>query len=270
MTARPHVRIESRGNPTLMRVRRLLDDPGAYRKIGRVWLEGEHLLQAAVERGYPLHEVLVASSYARDARFAALQAAATKVLVVDDALWPALGSLPSPVPIAALAAAPEAAPLDPGQGAVVLDRIQDAGNLGSILRSAAAFGVAQVLALKGCASVWSPKVLRAGMGAHFALRLIEGVEEGDLAQLRVPLLATVAHGARELAQVVLPHPCAWVFGHEGQGIAPTLLARCAQRIRIPQPGGEDSLNVAAAAAVCLYESMRQHSTPQSPAGSRRG
>jgi RNA methyltransferase, TrmH family len=263
------VRVESRANPTLTLVRRLLDDPGAYRKLGRVWLEGEHLVRAALERGYPLREVLVARSSEDDARFAALRAAATRVLVVDDALWRGLGSLPSAVPIAALAAAPEPQSIAPGQGAVVLDRIQDAGNLGSILRSAAAFGVAQVLALKGCASAWSPKVLRAGMGAHFALRLIESVDESDLEQLRLPLLATLPQAQHELAQLVLPQPCAWVFGHEGQGIAPTLLARCAERIRIPQPGGEESLNVAAAAAVCLYESLRQRRAPKPRSGPRR-
>lgn len=269
MSAPQHVRIESRSNPALARVRRLLDDPGAYRKLGQIWLEGEHLLQAAVDRGYALQEVLIASSSEHDSRFGPLLAAATKVLVVDDPLWRGLGSLPSAVPIAALAAAPESRPIETGQGAVVLDRIQDAGNLGSILRSAAAFGVAQVLALKGCASVWSPKVLRAGMGSHFSLRLIEAVEEGDLEQLRLPLLAALPHAEPELAQVVLPHPCAWVFGNEGQGISPALLQRCAQRIRIPQPGGGESLNVASAAAVCLYESMRQRRAAESLAGLRR-
>jgi len=139
----------------------------------------------------------------------------------------------------------------------VLDRVQDAGNLGSILRSAAAFGVAQVVALKGCAALWSPKVMRAAMGAHFALHLVEGADESALDGLDVPLLATSSHGAVSLLDATLPDPCAWVLGHEGQGVAPALLQRCAQRVGIPQPGGEESLNVAAAAAVCLYEAMRQ-------------
>jgi len=140
---------------------------------------------------------------------------------------------------------------------VVLDRLQDPGNVGSVLRSAAAFGVAQVLALKGTAALWSPKVLRAGMGAHFALRLLEGMEEGALATLQVPLLATSPHAGQALPSAPLPRPCAWVMGHEGQGVSATLLARCALQLRIPQPGGEESLNVAAAAAVCLYESSRR-------------
>lgn len=269
LTTRPCIRIESRSNPTLARVRKLLEDPGAYRKIGQVWLEGEHLLRAAVDRGLALQEVLLASSIEHDSRFRPLLDAAKRVLVVDDPLWRGLGSLPSPVSIAALVATPESPPIAHGQSAVVLDRIQDAGNLGSILRSAAAFGVAQVLALKGCASVWSPKVMRAGMGSHFSLRLIEGVVEGDLEQLRLPLLATNPYAERELAEIALPHPCAWVFGHEGGGISSTLQPRCALRIRIPQPGGGESLNVASAAAVCLYESMRQRLIPGPHAGTHR-
>jgi TrmH family RNA methyltransferase len=113
-----------------------------------------------------------------------------------------------------------------------------------------------VLALQGTALLWSPKVLRAGMGAHFGLALHDGLGLDALSGLRVPLLAASPHASLSLGQVALPSPCAWVFGHEGQGIAPQLAARCALSLRIPQPGGEESLNVAAAAAVCLYESAR--------------
>jgi RNA methyltransferase, TrmH family len=141
---------------------------------------------------------------------------------------------------------------------VVLDRLQDAGNVGSILRSAAAFGVGQVLALQGTAALWSPKVLRAGMGAHFGLRLVEGLQSDDLAALQVPLVGTSLATDQALHSAALPRPCAWVLGHEGQGVAPALLARCALQVRIPQPGGEESLNVAAAAAVCFYEAQRRH------------
>ena len=141
---------------------------------------------------------------------------------------------------------------------MVLDRVQDAGNVGSILRSAAALGVAQVLALKGTAALWSPKVLRAGMGAHFGLQSARGARTaGRWMRLRLPLVATSSHAGDQLHRATLPQPCAWVFGHEGQGVSPALLARCALTLRIPQPGGEESLNVAAAAAICLYEAVRQ-------------
>jgi TrmH family RNA methyltransferase len=231
--------------------------PDAYRQLGQVWLEGDHLVRAALARGWPLQELLLPAKREADAAVQSLWPQAQKVRVVDDALWAGIGSLASKAQVAALAAWPGELPVLQGQSSVVLDRIQDAGNLGSILRSAAALGVRQVIALKGCAALWSPKVLRAGMGAHFALHLVEAVGEPELDGLDVPLVATSSYDGTSLTDVVLPDPCAWVFGHEGQGVAASLLARCAVRTRIPQPGGEESLNVAAAAAVCLYESMRR-------------
>ncbi|QEA14428.1 RNA methyltransferase [Comamonas flocculans] len=149
---------------------------------------------------------------------------------------------------------PEAPALLPGAPTVVLDRVQDAGNVGSILRSSAAFGFTQIAALKGTALLWSPKVLRAGMGAHFALRLVEGLELAALDALAVPLLATSSHQGEWLHRARLPWPCGWLLGHEGQGVSPALQARAACHIRIAQPGGEESLNVAAAAAICLHAS----------------
>jgi TrmH family RNA methyltransferase len=250
-------RISSRDNPLLQRVRRLHASPDAYRRLGHVWLEGDHLVRAALARGWPLRELLVAGSHEADASLRPLLDAAERVAVVDDALWRDVGELSSKAPLAALVDWPREDALRSGSRSVVLDRVQDPGNLGSVLRSAAAFGVEQVVALKGCVALWSPKVLRAGMGAHFALRLFESADESQLDQLGVPLLATDSHAGEALPQARLPTPCAWVFGHEGQGIEPSLLRRCARTLRIPQPGGEESLNVAAAAAVCLYESARQ-------------
>jgi TrmH family RNA methyltransferase len=122
------------------------------------------------------------------------------------------------------------------------------------LRSAAAFGFTQVIALRETAALWSPKVLRAGMGAHFGLTLLEAVEVDALESLRVPLLVTSSHAGELIQAARLPFPCAWVLGHEGQGVSPALLARAALQVRIGQPGGEESLNVAAAAAICLHAS----------------
>jgi RNA methyltransferase, TrmH family len=144
--------------------------------------------------------------------------------------------------------------LDPQAPTVVLDRLQDAGNVGTILRCAAAFGFQQVVTIKGTAAPWAPKVLRAGMGAHFALHLVEGAEPGVLEHLRIPLLATSSHDGESLHRSQLPWPCAWVFGHEGQGVSPELSARAQRHLRIIQPGGEESLNVGAAAAICLHAS----------------
>ena len=114
-----------------------------------------------------------------------------------------------------------------------------------------------MVALKGSAALWSPKVLRAAMGAHFGLQLAEALRVDDLGGLQLPWVATSSHAATLLHETELPRPCVWVFGHEGQGVAKALLDRCAITLRIAQPGGEESLNVAAAAAICLHEGLRQ-------------
>jgi TrmH family RNA methyltransferase len=248
--------ITSRDNPLLVKLRRLARESGATRKLGAVWLEGEHLCRAALARGVRPRAAVLSASASRDPAWAELARAAGRVHVVADALWKGLSTLESPAPLGFVLDLPTAAALQPDAPTVVLDRVQDAGNVGSILRSAAALGVSQVVALTGTAGLWTPKVLRAAMGAHFALRLLDAQPPHALDALRVPLLATSSHDGVALPGAALPWPCAWVFGHEGQGVQPALMARAAMALRIPQPGGEESLNVAAAAAICLYESLR--------------
>lgn len=259
MTAAPQP-VHARANPRLAYIRRLQRDPAAYRRHpaeAAVWLEGEHLLQACVARGGRLRVALVAESACARTGLPALAGSAGEVLRVADARFAEISALQPAVAVGALVDRPDPGAIRADVDTLVLDRVQDAGNVGSLLRSAAALGVAQVLALPGTAALWSPKVLRAGMGAHFALRLHEGVAEGEVAALALPLVATDPHAGTPLPAARLPQPCAWVFGHEGQGIAPALRARCALAVRIPQPGGEESLNVAAAGAICLYEAARR-------------
>lgn len=252
MTSGPQT-ITSRDNALLKDLRRLAHDNTAYRKQRRIWLEGDHLCRAALQRGRePALAVFQASYWAATA--SQWPDAIGKVVVVDDALFEGLSSLESPGRMAFVLPMPETPAIEAGEAAVVLDGLQDAGNVGAILRSASAFGFRQVLAMKGTAALWSPKVLRAGMGAHFALRLREGLEPADADALGVPLLATSSHQGDFLHQARLPWPCAWVLGHEGQGIGAALSQRAAQFVRIVQPGGEESLNVAAAAAICLHAS----------------
>ena len=179
---------------------------------------------------------------------------AGRTVVLADPLFAGLSSLESPARMGFVLDLPAPPPLQPDAPTVVLDGLQDAGNVGAVLRSAAAFGFTQVLAIKGTAALWSPKVLRAGMGAHFGLRLREGLEPQEVAALAVPLLATSSHQGDWLHRSTLPWPCAWVLGHEGQGVSPELAALAGRWLRIAQPGGEESLNVAAAAAICLHAS----------------
>ena len=249
--------ITSRSNPQWQRLRKLAQQPGAYRQQGEVWVEGEHLCAEVVQRGLGVPLAVIAEPAWDDPARRRLAETADEVLRLPAALMAGLTSLDSPPPLAFVLPWSASTAPRPGVAALVLDRLQDAGNVGSVLRSAAAFGIGQVVALKGTAALWSPKVLRAGMGAHWALHLVEGAGDEALDALGLPLVATSSHAQASIAGLALPWPCAWLLGHEGQGVAPALLARCALTCRIPQPGGLESLNVAAAAAVCLYESARQ-------------
>jgi TrmH family RNA methyltransferase len=248
----PHY-IASRDNALLKDLRRLAQDSTAYRKQGRVWLEGDHLCRAAMQRGLqPSHAVFQASYF--DSAGHQWNDAGGKTVVIDDALFATVSGLESPGHMGFILPLPQQWAIQGDAASVILDGLQDAGNVGTILRSAGAFGFRQVLAMKGTAALWSPKVLRAGMGAHFGLRLVEGLTLDDLSALQVPLLATSSHRGDYLHQASLPWPCAWVLGHEGQGVSAALAGRAAQFVRIVQPGGEESLNVGAAAAICLHAS----------------
>lgn len=247
--------ITSRDNPLLKELRRLSQDTTAYRKLGKVWIEGDHLCGAALARGVKPEQTVFAESQWQTAP-KEWQAAAPRNAVMPDALFADISGLESPARMGFVMALPESTPIQPQAATVVLDRVQDAGNVGSILRSAAAFGFTQVVGLKGTAALWSPKVLRAGMGAHFGLHLVEGVDVQGLKALTVPWLTTDVHQGAWLhelaAQRQLPMPCAWILGHEGQGVSPDLAAQAQVAVRIAQPGGEESLNVAVAAAICLH------------------
>lgn len=248
--------VSSRDNPLLVQLRKQLKDPAGYRKSTQVWLEGEHLCEAAIQQGIVASQAVITESAWQHSGLRDLALRALGVVVVPQALMAGLSSLDSPCAIGFVVPLPEASELRIDQPSVVLDRLQDPGNVGTILRSAAALGFTQVIGLKGTVAMWSPKVLRSAMGAHFALHLVESLDAQDLTRLRVPLLLSSPHAHESLNAVTLPWPCAWAMGHEGQGVSEEVAQHCAQQLRIPQPGGQESLNVASAAAICLYESAR--------------
>ena len=204
-------------------------------------------------------QIVVGASAVGHAEVAAfLDRMPADTVVLDDALFDSVTHLAQGVRL--LTIAPRPRPPMPDRivvTSVLLDRLQDPGNVGSILRSAAAAGIGDVYLSSGCAAAWSPKVLRAAMGAHFHLRLFEAC---DLDRLRVtcavPWLATSPHASRTVHAADLRGVVAWVFGHEGQGLSSSLVDD-ASTVRIPQPGPGESLNVAAAAAVCFFEQVRQ-------------
>jgi TrmH family RNA methyltransferase len=148
---------------------------------------------------------------------------------------------------------------------VILDRLQDPGNVGTLLRTCAGAGIKRVVAGKGTAALWSPKVLRSAQGAHFALKLYEQVDLSEFIEnLKLPLLATTLNGGEDLYDVSIPETCAWVFGHEGQGVAREILSEAKIRIFINHDKTAiESLNVAMAAAICLFEQRRQHRSKKS-------
>jgi len=153
-------------------------------------------------------------------------------------------------------------PMRVKESVVILDRIQDPGNVGTLLRTCAAAGIKRVFATTGTATLWSPRVLRSGQGAHFALRLHEQIDiNAMLATLEVPLVVTTLNAAQDLFATALPAHCAWVFGNEGQGVDASLIEKASVRVRIEHELlGAESLNVTAAAAICLFEQRRQHQT----------
>ncbi|MEW5679687.1 TrmH family RNA methyltransferase [Comamonas kerstersii] len=245
--------ISSRDNAFVKELRRLSRESGMYRKLGHVWLEGDHLCRAALTRGLTPKVAIFSKSFWPLVPVEWAQAA-SKVIVLDDALFADISGLESPARMGYILPWQADTAILPEAPTVVLDRVQDAGNVGSILRSASAFGFKQIIAMKGTAALWSQKVLRAGMGAHFALHLVEGVGPEALQQLNVPLLVTSSHRGGLIHASTLPWPCAWAMGHEGQGVGEAVEALAAQHVRIAQPGGEESLNVGAAAAICLHAS----------------
>jgi RNA methyltransferase, TrmH family len=285
MTSTPAL-ITSRDNPLIKELRKLAQDGSAYRKTSRVWVEGEHLCQACLARGYT-PELVVISDRNQPLAPVLFEYRAIKNIVIADTLMREISALDSPASIGCVLQLPENQVPDPQLRTVILDRLQDPGNAGSILRSAAAFGYGQILALKGSVALWSPKVLRAGMGAHFSLRIVEGASLEDVQALSLPLAVTSSHRGRYLHQLLAASVAApssshlllnkeqtieqipgrdadlatfsdvqinWALGHEGQGVSEALEALAQLHIRIAQPGGQESLNVAAAAAICLHAS----------------
>jgi len=250
--------LASRKNPRVRRWRELMQDARARRKAKRALIEGEHLVSAFLESGKRVEELLLSRTGA--ARFEALASQAGKApLVLSDAVFRSIVDIGTPAGIAAEIALPDSAPdLEASRRCIFLEGIQDAGNVGAILRSAAAFGIRDAVLGKGCADAWSPKVLRAGMGAHFAMLL---QENADLAvaieRFGGRIACTVVRGGTALKGADLSGRIGWIFGAEGRGVSRALAARASLKVTIPMPGGAESLNVAAAAAICFYEAARR-------------
>ncbi|MBY0240782.1 MAG: RNA methyltransferase [Burkholderiaceae bacterium] len=256
--------ITSRDNAQYKELKHLATSAQARKKAGRTLLDGVHLAQAWLElRGLP-EQCIVAESALNHAEVAAIvaqvQQAHGHILALPDALYHALSQVEHGVGVLFLVETPHKAQPDSlAVNAVLLDNVQDPGNVGSILRSAAAAGIKQVFCSAGSAFCWSPKVLRAAMGAHFVLDIFENVDLPALvAGSGIPVLATSGYATKTLYELDLKRPVAWIFGHEGQGVSDALLSGASQTVVIPHLGKVESLNVAACAAVCFFEQVRQN------------
>lgn len=257
--------ITSRDNPSFKSLHNLVENAREQRQRQQTLIDGIHLLEVYRQRGGRPQMLLVAESGLENAEVRGLLAAFsdTDTLCLKDSLFRELSGVATPTGIAAVIAIPEAETTLPQVTCVMLDAVQDAGNVGSILRTAAAAGVRDVLLGAGCAGAWTPRVLRAAQGAHFALNIREQIDlPAVLKQLSMPGIATVLDDATPLYELDLKRPVAWLFGNEGAGLSAALQAAAKLRATIPLAAETESLNVAAAAAVCLFEGMRQRSEMQ--------
>lgn len=252
--------ITSADNPRFRSLLRLAHSSRERKHSGLSLLDGVHLVEAYLRHAGPPQELVVSrSGLDKPEVRALLDAAGGQGLALGDALFRQLSSVATPTGIIAVVATPRTALPERLAGASLwLEDIQDPGNLGSILRSAAAAGVSTVCLSAHSVHAWSPRVLRAGMGAHFVLRIAEGVDLAGLAgRYEGRLVATRLKAARTIYDTDLRGDVALLFGNEGAGLTPALAAKAGIEACIPMPGSAESLNVAAAAAVCLFERVRQ-------------
>ncbi len=238
-----------------------------------IWLEGVHLCQAWLEHGGQPQWALLAQEAQGSGEIDALarQVEPRAQVWLPQKLLAGLSSLVTPATamfVAQRPSKPQAVPgseQPPSGSCLLLDDVQDPGNVGTLLRTAAAAGVKSVFASAGTAATWSPKVLRAGQGAQFSLQIHEGVDLVALVanwQLRSdrPLILATALDptAQSLYALDLTGNVAWIFGHEGRGVAPALLSGADHRVFIPhESDAVESINVSSAAAICLFEQRRQ-------------
>ena len=253
--------VASRDNAAYKAMARLAASGAQRRREGASILDGAHLLAAFLDSGRRPEELVVSRAGLADAEVAALVArsAPTPVTLLTDALYDALSTVESPTGVIARVRTPRGDPVPPDAPLVLaLEAIQDPGNVGTLLRSAAAAGAQHVLLSAQCAFAWSPKVLRAGMGAHFALNILEEADlVGFLAGYRGTSVALDAAADRSIYDLDLRGPLALLVGNEGAGASPALLRAATARARIPMAGLVESLNAGTAGSICLFEALRQ-------------
>lgn len=254
-------RITSRDNARFKWWRQLAHSGRERRQQAKTVLDGAHLLEAYLGRRASPLSLAISDQGLASPEISRLieRCGGCETTHFSDALFAEISPVDTPTGLLSAIEIPPA-PREPAITAscVILDGVQDAGNVGSILRSAAAAGVEWALCAPGCAQPWSPRVLRAAMGAHFSLNLVEAADvPAILSGYPGKIVATVPDAEADLFGVGVSGPVAWLFGSEGGGLSPPVRALATDLVHIPMSGATESLNVAAAAAVCLFEQLRQ-------------
>lgn len=254
--------IASRDNPHFKQLRKWAEQGRARREAEVLLLDGLHLLGAAMDARFEIIEIVVSASGSMRPENAEWLAAHANPPVVQlpDALFGEIAATESPSGILGIARTKSAEAMpDATLDSLVLDGVQDPGNVGTLLRTAAAAGLRQAVLGPGCADAWAPKTLRAGQGAQFQLAVFEQHDLGGfLEDFQGQVVVTRLDAEASLYDADLDGTLAWVFGSEGRGVSSALQAKATISVKIPMPGRTESLNVAAAAAVCLFEVVRRH------------
>jgi len=259
--------ITSRDNPQYKELKQLATSSQARRKAGRTLLDGVHLCETYLQQvGAPVLYVFSDQAQAHPEATIIIERCmgmGAQGLMLPAAMFHPLSQVAHGIELLFVIETPHpAAPASINRDAVLLDGVQDPGNFGSILRSAAAAGISEIYCASGTVFAWSPKVLRAGMGAHFVLDIFENVAlDKIMAASSLPVLATSSHAQKTLYETDLRKPCVWIFGNEGQGVSAPLLTHADNTVAVPHAGAIESLNVAACAAVCFFEQIRQRMRP---------
>ncbi len=251
--------ISSRDNPLFKRLKKLAESARARREARMTLLDGEHLLAAYLDAGGQPHTLVRAASF--DAgRFEGFsgQCPQAKAIELPDALFAELSPVATPTGMLAEAAWLVPPPIAATPLVIVLEDIQDPGNLGSMLRTGAAAGATLAVLSNGCHDPWSPKALRGGQGAQFVLPLMSNVDIVEwLAGFEGESLALALAEDGNLYERTLTGALALVVGNEGAGLSQAVCEAASAAIRIPMPGKIESLNAAAALAVAVFEAARQ-------------
>jgi RNA methyltransferase, TrmH family len=253
--------VSSRDNAALKAMARLASSAAERRKRGLTVLDGAHLVGAFLDAGHAVDTLMVSRSALERAEVSLLVARVPRaaLVVVADKLFEAISTVDSATGLLAAVAAPEGRPIPVDADLVLLlEDVQDPGNVGTLLRSAAAAGARHVGLSPGCAFAWSLKTVRAGMGAHFRLNIAEGVDlAAFLEAYRGSSIALAGGARRSIYGADLRGPIAVLVGSEGAGISAGLRERASQSLSIPMPGGMESLNAAVAGSLALFEAVRQ-------------